>query len=156
MQPGLCRQLPAHHIPCVRQQLHLHIAGTQLPQQTWDGGQGGTWGHSLQVGQAAPSPSCCGVQRRPRCPRHGLCHTAGALAPSRGDVRVLQIIDFYFPWALNEWREKRVSGADYSKRDKILKKLFELNASSSLLFAKENGLKEKKKKGVEIHCLVFP
>lgn len=80
---------------------------------------------------------------------------AGALAPSRGDVRVLQIIDFYFPWALNEWREKRVSGADYSKRDKILKKLFELNASSSLLFAKENGLKEKKK-GVETHCLVFP
>lgn len=43
VQPRLGRQLPADHIPGVRQQLHLHIAGTQLPQETCGGhAQGGT------------------------------------------------------------------------------------------------------------------
>lgn len=38
MQPCLRWQVVAHHAPRVGQQLHLHVAGPQLPQQAWRGG----------------------------------------------------------------------------------------------------------------------
>lgn len=43
VQPGLGGQVPADHIPGVSQQLHFHIAGAQLPQETCGGhAQGAT------------------------------------------------------------------------------------------------------------------
>lgn len=40
VQPRLLLQVAAHHLPRVRQELHLHITGPQLPQQAWRAGGG--------------------------------------------------------------------------------------------------------------------
>lgn len=40
VQPRLLLQVAAHHAPGVGQQLHLHVAGPQLPQQAWRAGAG--------------------------------------------------------------------------------------------------------------------
>ena len=50
VQPRLLLQLTAHHLPCVCQELHLHVTGPQLPQQAW----------RERVGGDAVSPSLRG------------------------------------------------------------------------------------------------
>lgn len=52
VQPRLLLQVPAHHAPRVGQKLHLHVAGPQLPQQAWQGQEGGG-----REGPSAPSPA---------------------------------------------------------------------------------------------------
>lgn len=46
VQPRLLLQVAAHHLPRVRQELHLHVTGPQLPQQAWRAG--GTVSPSLR------------------------------------------------------------------------------------------------------------
>lgn len=59
VQPRLLRQVAAHHAPRVGQQLYLHVAGPQLPQQAWRGARG------RQPPTVAPHPSHRGRRGRP-------------------------------------------------------------------------------------------
>lgn len=85
VQPRLGRQIPADHIPRVRQQLHFHIAGTQLPQETCVGDR---------CSVTSPRPPCvprvC-VTLRGSCSISWICGNA------------TKTIGFCSLWALNEW-----------------------------------------------------